>query len=1217
MAESEYIEKINRLFQDDKTKGTQKNQGRDDEKKEREHQGEHQEEHQGEVGCTQVQPRFYYDRFGRLHTLQPVQDQDTNITMKNTTTTTTPTTSTIDVSSVQSTPTVHKLCRYFQNGRCSLGDRCRWKHIPKSEELCYDFTRNRCPWGERCHRLHSISPRESEHPAPEPTSLDSCKTTVDTKVEINESPEEPERDTGESRINDAVDGKHCNSELSFPSKTFNPKDEPIICRDFQRGRCYFGSRCRYKHIPKSEEICYDFTRNQCPWGGQCHRKYILPPQQQQPARQDSLPLHDSDFPRTKDEPPDVFTQAEPQVRLANVDQTLSQAKDNGSQINEDDQQIHGVSFNSTTVPLGPIEDDLTLERKATDMDSSRDDDHSTIVWESEWYPTTDAIAWMETSSTSSATTLDAGGGWYPSTGASAWDRGRSRSISPSSDNTENEIASTCSKPPLPRNKTTCWRWLQGRCDRGYRCMYVHGDLECASSPESLPYHSKPLPPNLPPSNFSKQQPLVPQWTFPLRDHIRVRFGPGFTISDVQTGFETPWVYLSGLPSTITTDQLNRVLGRYGSVDELKFYHHRPPLVSAKARMGSTKEAQEVVGILDGSRLRFGKAEEGAVISAKLSLHVRDGKSASLQDTAVRITFEAPSKRGYAGYPTLERAKAAVNIANQEYTTTWISACIHVGLPAVGAHTVKFSNLPLKIQEKSMKKYANPEGMMWEKENYRSVDDAAGGIRWILESSHDAVALGLEMLKFDVLPPPYRDGKVRVWAYFATPKMARDAVGILHTRKLKCTGHTRIFVNHVQTLSYAIPVNTYTRAEQDIEDLKAALWRQGKRNTMLSMSRLDNVFIAKLSADDLKDLGELKAELERTLQGEVVRNDDGEMVWDDFFARADGKAFLRALEGKADVRGVVIHDDPVRRRLKLFGAKEKRDGVRQLLVKKHEELRAGELRSMSIPGSLIGPFMGTQLGPLKRLLGSENVKLDLWEQKLTIRGSLSDFQAAQRAVKKLTMPQPHPRASANSCPVCFGQVELPVSLTCGHSYCRGCLVNYLEAAKDHRFFPLTCLGDEARCSMALPISLARDILPLGEFDALVEAAFAAHVDSHPKEFHYCPSPDCMQVYRPAPAGAVLQCPSCLIRICPECHVEYHEGFGCPEKDGGERLFREWMDKNDVKRCPGCKVPIERSEGCNHVTCTRCRAHICWVCLETFPGGEGIYSHMRNEHGGIGV
>ncbi|KAJ3792478.1 hypothetical protein GGU11DRAFT_693393 [Lentinula aff. detonsa] len=143
-----------------------------------------------------------------------------------------------------------------------------------------------------------------------------------------------------------------------------------------------------------------------------------------------------------------------------------------------------------------------------------------------------------------------------------------------------------------------------------------------------------------------------------------------------------------------------------------------------------------------------------------------------------------------------------------------------------------------------------------------------------------------------------------------------------------------------------------------------------------------------------------------------------------------------------------------------------------------------------------------------------------------------------------------------------------------------------------------------------------VVTAAKFDSLAEAAFEAYIHERLDEFHYCPSPDCMQVYRPAPSGNTLQCPSCLLHICPQCHVEQHDGIDCPDHDGGVHLFNEWIKTHNVKNCPSCKVPIERAEGCNHVTCICCRTHICWVCMQTFPRGDGIYNHMRAEHGGIG-
>ena len=55
-----------------------------------------------------------------------------------------------------------------------------------------------------------------------------------------------------------------------------------------------------------------------------------------------------------------------------------------------------------------------------------------------------------------------------------------------------------------------------------------------------------------------------------------------------------------------------------------------------------------------------------------------------------------------------------------------------------------------------------------------------------------------------------------------------------------------------------------------------------------------------------------------------------------------------------------------------------------------------------------------------------------------------------------------------------------------------------------------------------------------------------------------------------------------------------------------LLARWRDdansKNTINRstkpCPGCKVPTEKSGGCNHMNCTRCNYEWCWLCLVTW-------------------
>jgi len=35
---------------------------------------------------------------------------------------------------------------------------------------------------------------------------------------------------------------------------------------------------------------------------------------------------------------------------------------------------------------------------------------------------------------------------------------------------------------------------------------------------------------------------------------------------------------------------------------------------------------------------------------------------------------------------------------------------------------------------------------------------------------------------------------------------------------------------------------------------------------------------------------------------------------------------------------------------------------------------------------------------------------------------------------------------------------------------------------------------------------------------------------------------------------------------------------------------------TKQCPGCQRPIEKNEGCDHMTCITCRHEFCWRCMK---------------------
>ncbi|KAH0838584.1 hypothetical protein J3R83DRAFT_6905 [Lanmaoa asiatica] len=57
---------------------------------------------------------------------------------------------------------------------------------------------------------------------------------------------------------------------------------------------------------------------------------------------------------------------------------------------------------------------------------------------------------------------------------------------------------------------------------------------------------------------------------------------------------------------------------------------------------------------------------------------------------------------------------------------------------------------------------------------------------------------------------------------------------------------------------------------------------------------------------------------------------------------------------------------------------------------------------------------------------------------------------------------------------------------------------------------------------------------------------------------------------------------------------------------EKENKKWMDSSTMA-CPGCGVRVEKSMGCNHMTCAKCGTHFCYRCGTKIPGANP-YQHF---------
>ena len=109
--------------------------------------------------------------------------------------------------------------------------------------------------------------------------------------------------------------------------------------------------------------------------------------------------------------------------------------------------------------------------------------------------------------------------------------------------------------------------------------------------------------------------------------------------------------------------------------------------------------------------------------------------------------------------------------------------------------------------------------------------------------------------------------------------------------------------------------------------------------------------------------------------------------------------------------------------------------------------------------------------------------------------------------------------------------------------------------------------------------------------------------------WCASPTC-ETHMRAPNDTVkyLTCPTCGTEVCFACKEVWHgENVSCNDALGKE--LQAWIEENRdrVSQCPCCKSRIEKTSGCNHMTCYFCKYEFCWACGESASSGDNHWTN----------
>eukprot|EP00879_Flechtneria_rotunda_P014450 GHRR01015099.1.p1 GENE.GHRR01015099.1~~GHRR01015099.1.p1 ORF type:complete len:471 (+),score=115.95 GHRR01015099.1:168-1580(+) len=254
----------------------------------------------------------------------------------------------------------------------------------------------------------------------------------------------------------------------------------------------------------------------------------------------------------------------------------------------------------------------------------------------------------------------------------------------------------------------------------------------------------------------------------------------------------------------------------------------------------------------------------------------------------------------------------------------------------------------------------------------------------------------------------------------------------------------------------------------------------------------------------------------------------------------------------------------------------------------------------------------------------------WDAARVNEEWFSDMDAVRAAVGMVD-EAPDPPGTSNKCMICFETFPRSsmLSAACKHGFCTDCWSGYLANAVSSGPSVLDLRCPLPDCKAEVPVPLVHKVLssqPATKELAQRYDTFAlrSFVEDN-RNLVWCTGANCDNaveccVERAATEPLDVICTGCGATFCFNCKEEAHRPVACD-------TVRKWITKNsaesenlnwilaNTKPCPKCCRPIEKNQGCMHMTCSQCRHEFCWLCNGAWSDhGErtgGFYACNRYE------
>jgi hypothetical protein len=196
-----------------------------------------------------------------------------------------------------------------------------------------------------------------------------------------------------------------------------------------------------------------------------------------------------------------------------------------------------------------------------------------------------------------------------------------------------------------------------------------------------------------------------------------------------------------------------------------------------------------------------------------------------------------------------------------------------------------------------------------------------------------------------------------------------------------------------------------------------------------------------------------------------------------------------------------------------------------------------------------------------------------------------------------------------CTICYNLSD-PVTLPCDHEYCKNCISEYIRVKIDDSETLIRCPNEN--CGTEIPRDEIKDII---QDDDELSKRYNICIEGYDKLF-LIKCPKCDAMCRKKSSKNYVQCNSCEHKYCYLCR-EDHYSDECPNQRVIDDEFDDIcqaMDGADLKKCPVCKIIIEKVDGCNSCRCRMCHSKFCFECLALCSDIKKMEEHECSNYDG---